>query len=99
MTDPKIIKAEPKAWIRKYLRDASEEYWFLLVEIKGINAIRFNSNPHHAPNQESDDIDKRTPLRRAIKKKYDLKEINTKKREFKFSYMGYEPISLISLSF
>lgn len=43
---------EPKAWMRKYLSAASDEYWLPLVEINGINDSRFNSNPIQAPNHE-----------------------------------------------
>ena len=85
---PKIMKAEPMAWTKKYFKAASVAYWLFFIEIHGINDIRFNSKPHHAPNQESDEIDKITPPIKVEKNKQALGEINTKKREVRILING-----------
>lgn len=47
---------DPNAWIKKYFRLASDEYWLFFVIIRGIKERRFNSKPTQAPNQEEDEI-------------------------------------------
>jgi len=64
-----MIIEEPKAWIRKYLRADSEEYWLFLDEIKGINDNKFNSSPIQAPNQEDEEIDNNVPINKVDKNK------------------------------
>lgn len=44
-------------WIRKYLREASEEIILLGDEIKGMNLNRLISNPIQHPNQEFDEME------------------------------------------
>lgn len=68
-TEPNTIKAEPKAWIKKYFKEASEAYWLLFTPIKGIKDIRFSSRPHQAPNQESEEILKTVPITKVKKNK------------------------------
>ena len=50
------IITEPRAWIRKYLRAASDEYELNLDEMMGMNDSRFNSRPSQLVNQEFDDV-------------------------------------------
>lgn len=58
--DNKIIKnnkiLEAKAWVKKYFRDASEEYKLFIFIIKGINDKRLISNPIQTLNQEDEQI-------------------------------------------
>ena len=63
-----MIIVEARAWIRKYFRADSDKNEFGLVVIRGINDIRFISNPIQAPNQEEEEIEIRVP------------EINVKKK-------------------
>jgi len=60
---------DPNAWIRKYLRADSEEYWLFFDEIKGIKDNKFNSNPTQAPNQEEEEIDNTVPISKVDKNK------------------------------
>ena len=85
---PRIIKADPIAWTKKYFKAASVAYWLFFIEIHGINDIRFSSKPHHAPNQESDEMDRTTPPTNVEKNKQALGEINTKKREVRILING-----------
>lgn len=57
-----MINEEPKAWIKKYFKADSDEHWFLLFIINGINDIKFNSNPTHAPNHDGAEIDRNIPI-------------------------------------
>lgn len=55
--------------------------------------IKFNSNPTQTPNQEEEEIARRTPRKRVKKKnKYERGKI-IKKRKI-YSLSGYEPTSL-----
>lgn len=65
----KIIKEEPKAWIKKYFRAASEEYREFLDIIKGINDKRFNSRPVHTLNHEREEKARSVPNNNIEKKK------------------------------
>ena len=44
---PKRINPDPKAWARKYFIAASFSWLRDLKVIRGINDIRFSSNPIH----------------------------------------------------
>jgi len=77
----KIITEDPKAWIRKYLRADSEEYWLFLDEIRGINDNKFNSRPTQAPNQEDEEIDNTVPINKVDKNKNCGEDNIIKKRE------------------
>lgn len=57
----KIIIDDPRAWIKKYFRAASEEYWLFLEEIKGMNERRLSSSPIQAPNHEVEEIESVVP--------------------------------------
>lgn len=52
-----ISITDPRAWIRKYFKEASEYSGFIFNAIKGMKDIRFSSSPTHAPNQEDDDAE------------------------------------------
>ena len=56
--DVALIKmiADPRAWIKKYLRAASDEYELNLDVMMGMNDKRFNSKPSHLVNHELDDV-------------------------------------------
>lgn len=83
-TVPIMIRAEPKAWTKKYFKDASDIYWLSLELIKGIKDIKFNSSPHQAPNQDSEEIDRIVPVVKPTKKTKAMGfKINIKKREIK----------------
>ena len=45
---------DPRAWIKKYFRAASDEYWLSFIEIRGIKERRFSSSPIQTPNQDLD---------------------------------------------
>jgi len=51
-----IIK-DARAWVKKYLIEASEELGEGLNTSKGIKAIKFISNPNHAINHDEEEID------------------------------------------
>lgn len=55
-----MIRAEAKAWVKKYLIDASEENKDLDFN-KGIIEIRLISNPIHIPNHEYEEIAVKVP--------------------------------------
>lgn len=76
----RIITEEPRAWIKKYLRAASEEYWFLFVEIRGIKDKRLSSKPIQAPNQEVEEAANPVPSKRVEKNKMWVEDIVIKKR-------------------
>jgi len=63
----KIIKEDPKAWIKKYFRAASEEYRVFLEIIRGIKDKRFNSRPAQAPNHDDEEVANNIPLTREKK--------------------------------
>lgn len=71
---------EPKAWIKKYFKAASEEYWLFLEEMSGIKDKRFSSSPIQAPNQEEDEMERRVPNIRVEKNKI-WEEESEKKRK------------------
>lgn len=75
-----IMIDEPKAWIKKYFKAASEEYWLFLEEISGIKDKRFSSSPIQAPNQEEDEMERRVPNIRVEKNKIWEEERGIKKR-------------------
>lgn len=81
----RMIIEEPKAWIRKYLRADSEEYWLFLDEIKGINDNKFSSRPTQAPNQEDEEIDNTVPINKVDINKNCGEDNIIKKREVWFS--------------
>lgn len=56
-----MIIEDPRAWIKKYFKAASEEYFLLDEIINGIKEIKFSSRPAHAANQNLDEIDKTDP--------------------------------------
>lgn len=76
----RIIIDDPNAWIRKYLRADSDEYWLFLDEIKGINDKRLSSSPTQAPNQEEEEIDKVVPKSKVNKNKSCGEDSKIKKR-------------------
>lgn len=76
----KIITDDPNAWIRKYLRADSEEYWLFFEEIRGINDKRLSSSPTQAPNQEEDETDKVVPRSKVNKNKSCGEDNKIKKR-------------------
>lgn len=57
----KIMIEDPRAWIRKYFKAASEDDDDNLVDIRGINDIKFSSNPIQAPNHEEEEIERIEP--------------------------------------
>lgn len=63
------MKAEPKAWIRKYFRAASEEYRDFLEMRSGIKDKRFNSRPAQALNQDEDERAREVPSVKVKKNK------------------------------
>jgi len=75
-----IIIEEPKAWIKKYFKAASEEYWLFLEEISGINDKRLSSSPIQAPNQEEEEMESVVPNIRVEKNKIWDEERGIKKR-------------------
>jgi hypothetical protein len=85
------------ACVIKYFIDASVEKTFFFSEKIGITDNRLISNPIHILNQEYDEIEISVP------DTMDIMNINLynliKKRKILLSLTGYEPISLISLSF
>jgi len=84
----KIIIDDPNAWIRKYLRADSEEYWLFLEEIKGIKDKRLSSRPTQAPNQEEEEIDKVVPISKVNKNKSCGEDSKIKKRGSKILIDG-----------
>lgn len=64
----KIIIDDPRAWIKKYFKAASEEYWLFFLIIIGIKDIKFNSRPIQAPNQDTDLIEIKVPVSRVATK-------------------------------
>jgi len=76
----KMINEEPRAWIRKYFKAASEEYWLFLDEIKGIKDNRLSSSPTQAPNQDEEETDKVVPRKRVNRNKTWGEENKIKKR-------------------
>lgn len=55
----KIVEAN--LWIKKYFKDASEEYKFFEFIIKGIKDNKLISNPIHILNQEEAEIEIKEP--------------------------------------
>lgn len=76
----RIIIEDPRAWIRKYLRADSDEYWLFFEEIKGINDKRLSSSPTQAPNQEDEETDKVVPKSKVDKNKICGEDSKIKKR-------------------
>jgi len=58
------IKADPKAWIRKYFRAASDEYKFDFDVMRGMKESRFSSSPSQAVNHEEEEKAIKVPVRR-----------------------------------
>ena len=50
------MMAEPRAWIKKYLSAASDEYRLDFDEIRGVKERRFSSKPSQLVNQEFAEI-------------------------------------------
>lgn len=75
-----MMTEEPNAWIKKYFRAASEEYWLFLEEIKGIKDIRFSSSPIQAPNQDEEEMERSVPKDREVRNKICEEESKIKKR-------------------
>ena len=61
-------RAEPRAWIRKYFKAASEEYVSYLDVRRGTNEIRFSSSPSQQPNQDELEIVIKIPKFKVKKK-------------------------------
>lgn len=61
--------AEAKAWIKKYLREDSEENKFFDLIIKGIKDNKLISNPIHILNQEFAEIVINVPEIKEMKKR------------------------------
>lgn len=53
--------AEARAWVMKYLIEASDEYISVFLERRGIIEIRLISRPIHIPIHEYDDKEIRVP--------------------------------------
>lgn len=81
----RIITDDPSAWMRKYLRADSDEYWLFLEETKGINDKRLSSSPTQAPNQEEEEIDNVVPKSKVNKNKICGEDSKIKKRGTKSS--------------
>ena len=83
---PEISKiVEPRAWIKKYFKAASDEYWLSFIVINGIKESKFNSNPIQAPNQELAQIEITIPkIKVLINKKREGENI-IKKRKIRLS--------------
>jgi len=64
-----ISKIEPKAWIKKYLMEASVRGLFNLISIRGIMLIMLISRPSQAVNQELDETAVRVPNNKVLKNK------------------------------
>ena len=60
---------DPSAWIRKYFKAASEEYWLFFIKIKGINESKLSSSPIQAPNQEFAETEIRMPSTKVVMNK------------------------------
>lgn len=84
----KTIIEDPNAWIRKYLRADSEEYWLFLEEIRGIKDKRLSSSPTQAPNHEDEEIDKVVPISKVNKNKSCGEDNKIKKRGSKILIDG-----------
>lgn len=54
--------AEAKAWIKKYLREASDENKFFDLIIKGIKDNKLISKPIHIVNHEDEEIVIKDPI-------------------------------------
>ena len=61
-----IMKEDPKAWIKKYFKAASEEYRLFIVKIKGIKDIRLSSNPTQAINHDGAEMAIIAPIKRVV---------------------------------
>lgn len=89
-----IRVADPRAWIKKYFKAASDKNELIFIEIIGMKASRFNSSPNQAPNQDEDEIEIKTPKSKIGKNILEDKEKKATKKRNKISFTGYEPISL-----
>lgn len=63
-----IIIIEAKAWIKKYLIEASVDFQLSLDRIRGIILIKLISNPSQAVNQEPEEIAINEPIVKKVKK-------------------------------
>lgn len=69
-----------------------------MLIIRGINDNRLISNPIQTPIKEVEEIDISIPIVKQIKNK-SFEGLKIKKKRIIPLYLGYEPKSLISLSF
>ena len=74
---------DPSAWIKKYFKAASDEYWLFLIKISGIKDNKFNSSPIQAPNHELEEIEIIIPSVKVIIKKTCDGENTIKKRKIR----------------
>lgn len=79
---------EAKAWVKKYLREASDDIKLFVLIIKGINDNKLISNPIQAPNQEVEETVIRVPLIRVIKNKSLDEFLKIKKKRIKTFISG-----------
>lgn len=75
-----INKIEPKAWIKKYLIEASVRGLFNLISIRGIILIILISSPNQAVNQELEETATAVPNKRVTKNKHWCDLIKIKKK-------------------
>lgn len=80
----KVVDA--KAWIKKYLSDASEENKFLWLAIRGINDIKLISKPIHAPSHELDEIEIIVPPIKVDRKRVFVGLLCIKKKRNNYLY-------------
>lgn len=81
----------------KYFIDDSAENMFFSLENSGMIDNKFISKPIHIDIHEQEEIDIKVPI---IMKFINIILCNfIKKRKILLSFIGYEPMSLISLSF
>ena len=99
MAISRIIEAN--ACTRKYFSADSVIRWLLVFEVRGRKDKRLISNPIQAPYHEVDDTETSDPTINVNKNINVLGLVSIRKRRIniKPSFVGYEPISFVSLSF
>jgi len=66
-----------------------------MLDISGINDIKFTSSPIHAPIHELDDTDTNIPLTKVISNRILVELLGIREESVFTLFMGYEPISFI----
>jgi hypothetical protein len=65
--EAKISIIEARAWVIKYLMEASVHWGFILLMRIGINLIKLISNPNQAVNQEEEEHAMKVPVAKVKK--------------------------------